>query len=111
MHLNAWGKIARDEWFKTAAIRRYAALHPDENAAASLGAIVRAFKAAVARHINDIRNSPGAPIWQRNYYEHVIRNERALTAIRQYILNNPLQWHTGRYYPHRSGDDSGQEAP
>ncbi|GAB4400744.1 MAG: hypothetical protein Kow00123_09170 [Anaerolineales bacterium] len=85
---------------------------PQNNvAAASLGAIVRAFKAAFARRINDIRGSPGAPIWQRNYYEHVIRDERALTAIRQYTLNNPLQWHADRYHPHRSGDDSGQEAP
>jgi REP element-mobilizing transposase RayT len=34
----------------------------------------------------------GQPLWQRNYYEHVIRNEVSLTAIRQYIEENPARW-------------------
>ena len=58
----------------------------------SLGAIVRSYKSSVAREINVIRATPGAPVWQRNYYEHVVRNERALHTIRQYIEDNPARW-------------------
>jgi putative transposase len=58
----------------------------------SLGAIVGNFKSVTARRINRIRHTPGLDVWQRNYYEHIIRNERALQRIREYIINNPLQW-------------------
>ena len=57
-----------------------------------LSEIVRAFKTFSSRQINDQRGTPGIPIWQRNYYEHVIRNETALNRIRQYILDNPFRW-------------------
>mgnify|MGYP000870760424 CR=1 FL=1 len=58
----------------------------------SLAAIVRAYKSAVTKRINEIDNTPGMPIWQRNYYEHIVRNEADLTRIREYIRNNPLRW-------------------
>jgi len=58
----------------------------------SLGAIIGNFKAVTSRRINRIRKTPGLTIWQRNYYEHIIRNERALAAIREYIANNPASW-------------------
>ena len=58
----------------------------------SLGAIVGAYKSTTARLINGLRRTPGAPVWQRNYYEHIIRNERDLDEIRAYVRNNPLQW-------------------
>ncbi|MDD5457784.1 MAG: transposase [Phycisphaerae bacterium] len=58
----------------------------------SLGEIVRAFKTFSARHINKIKNTPGKPIWQRNYFEHIIRNEESLNKIRNYIMNNPRNW-------------------
>ena len=58
----------------------------------SLGVIVRSFKSAVTREINMQRGTPGAPVWQRNYYEHVIRDERDLERIREYIVKNPLRW-------------------
>ena len=58
----------------------------------SLGAIVGTFKAVTARRINSIRHTTGANVWQRNYYEHVVRNEQALQRIREYIGNNPLRW-------------------
>lgn len=44
-------------------------------------------------------------VWQRNYYEHVIRNERALYAIRQYIIDNPPRWHLDRYNPDATAPD------
>ena len=50
-----------------------------------------------ARRINQIRDTPGAPVWQRNYYEHIIRTERTLRAIRDYISQNPARWRMDRY--------------
>ncbi|HXF47866.1 MAG TPA: transposase [Verrucomicrobiae bacterium] len=58
----------------------------------SLAEIVRAFKTFSARRINEFRRMPGLPIWQRNYYEHIIRNESSLNKIREYIKGNPLNW-------------------
>ena len=71
----------------------------------SLGAVVGSFKSAVTRRINARRGTPGAPVWQRNYYEHIIRNEGALHAIRRYIIENPVRWRLDRYNPHATGQD------
>ncbi len=65
----------------------------------SLGSFITGFKAAVTKQINQLRRTPGQPVWQRNYYEHIIRSERALQAIRQYIEQNPLRWDLDRYNP------------
>ena len=54
--------------------------------------VVRAFKTYSARRINTLRHTPGLPVWQRNYYEHILRGERDLENTRRYILNNPLAW-------------------
>lgn len=54
--------------------------------------IVRGFKSAVTKQINIIRNSSGVPVWQRNYYEHIIRNEESYIRISEYIKNNPKNW-------------------
>jgi REP element-mobilizing transposase RayT len=59
---------------------------------ASLPAIVRSFKSAATRRINELRSTPNIHVWQHNYYEHVIRNETDLDEIREYITNNPLKW-------------------
>ncbi|MBI4281870.1 MAG: transposase [Chloroflexi bacterium] len=61
--------------------------------------IVRGFKTFSARRINVLRNNPGTPVWQRNYFEHVIRNEAELAGIREYIQNNPAQWETDAENP------------
>jgi len=58
----------------------------------SLSTIVRSYKSAVTKQINELRNKHGLIAWQRNYYEHVIRNESELIEIQEYILNNPKQW-------------------
>jgi putative transposase len=62
----------------------------------SLSAVIRSFKAAVSRQINAAGDSPGEVLWQRNYYEHIIRNEDELNQIRQYIAENPLKWSVDR---------------
>jgi hypothetical protein len=54
--------------------------------------IIRGFKTFSARRVNELRETRGVPIWQRNYYEHVIRDEESLNRIREYILNNPAEW-------------------
>ena len=61
--------------------------------------IIRGFKTFSARRINELRDTSGAPVWQRNYYEHVVRGENELSRIREYILNNPLQWDMDRENP------------
>jgi putative transposase len=58
----------------------------------SLSVIVRAFKAAAAKRINNLRQTTGAPVWQRGYYERVLRYERELGQARGYILDNPRKW-------------------
>jgi hypothetical protein len=45
------------------------------------------------------------PVWQRNYYEHIIRNEQALERIRRYIFTNPLRWDLDLENPARTGED------
>jgi putative transposase len=54
--------------------------------------IVRVFKSFSAPRINEMRHTAGASFWQRGYYEHIVRDERELDAIRRYIVNNPLKW-------------------
>ena len=80
-------------------------LHPRGPAPHSLGAIVGSFKSAVTRRINILRGTPGARVWQRNYWEHIIRNERVLNAIRRYIVYNPDRWTWDRYNPGAVGPD------
>jgi hypothetical protein len=54
--------------------------------------LIAGFKSAVTKRINQTHGVPGADVWQRNYYEHIIRNETALNRIRQYIADNPARW-------------------
>lgn len=67
--------------------------------AGSLATIIRSFKSAVTKRINTLRDNPGVPVWQRNYYERVIRHDRELDGIRQYIADNPAKWETDDNYP------------
>ena len=57
-----------------------------------LGRLIGAFKTVSTRRVNDIRSTSGAKLWQRNYYEHVIRDDSSLQRIREYIANNPARW-------------------
>ncbi|MFH1665640.1 MAG: transposase [Candidatus Omnitrophota bacterium] len=63
-----------------------------------LGRLIGAFKTVSTKQINIIRDTPGMRLWQRNYYEHVIRDESDLNRIREYITNNPLRWEEDEYY-------------
>jgi putative transposase len=65
----------------------------------SLGRLIGAFKTVSTKKINILRDTPGIPLWQRNYYEHIIRNEDGMDKIRQYIINNPLSWEIDQLHP------------
>ena len=60
--------------------------------AATLGHVVRAFKSISAIEANKILGQSNRPFWQRNYYEHIIRDEEELSVLRQYIRDNPGNW-------------------
>lgn len=64
----------------------------------TLGAIVRGFKSSVTKKIRELSGNSELRIWQRNYYEHIIRNDNDLRRIRTYIQNNPLKWELDEYY-------------
>ena len=56
----------------------------------------------MVRRINTLAHAVGAPVWQRNYYEHVIRTDEDLLRIRQYIVENPERWDEDDLNPDRS---------
>ena len=57
-----------------------------------LGRLVGAFKTVTTKKVNLANGTPGQTLWQRNYFERVIRNDEELDRVREYIVNNPLQW-------------------
>lgn len=81
-------------------------LNPKGPARHSLGSFIAGFKSITTRRINDLRGTPGNPLWQRNYFEHIIRNTSTLENIRHYIDENPRRWETDSYYNHLPGQQS-----
>jgi REP element-mobilizing transposase RayT len=67
--------------------------------AQTVSAIVRGFKGSTTRLINELQGTPGVMLWKRNYYEHIVRDDRELQRIREYIANNPAQWALDRENP------------
>ena len=67
-------------------------LRPNGTVPGSVGAIIQNFKSITSRKINKLSGKSEEPIWQRNYYEHMIRDERDMLAITDYILTNPQNW-------------------
>jgi DNA-binding Lrp family transcriptional regulator/REP element-mobilizing transposase RayT len=123
---NNYGKIVIEEWLKSEIIRAEIELdefvlmpnhihgilsidrrgdrqvvlnHASGPKPKSLGSFIAGFKSTVTKQINNIRNKPGIPVWQRNYYEHVVRNEDDLFEIREYIVNNPIKWELDKENP------------
>ncbi|PSB02232.1 transposase [Merismopedia glauca] len=109
MQLNELGKIARSHWQQLS--QRYQNLQIDESIVMpnhlhgiiillesssdrrkSISEIIRGFKTFSTRQINGIRHQYGIPVWQRNYYDRIIRSEEELNNVREYILKNPQNW-------------------
>jgi REP element-mobilizing transposase RayT len=57
-----------------------------------LGRLIGAFKTVSTKQINLLRGTEGQVVWQRNYYEHIIRGEREMDRIHRYIESNPSMW-------------------
>ena len=64
-----------------------------------LSKVIGRFKMVSAKRINGLRQSRGSALWQRNYYEHIVRGDESLKRIRQYIIDNPAQWESDRENP------------
>lgn len=62
----------------------------------TIGAMVRGFKSATTKRINALRGTPGVAVWQRNYYEQIIRDQESLNRVRAYVAANPARWLTDR---------------
>ena len=72
----------------------------------TLGSVVAYFKYKSTKSINKFQDTSGCRLWQRNYYEHIIRNEDDLNRIREYIIYNPVQWITDPENPENVGAGS-----
>ena len=129
MLLNPYGIIVHDEWLKSTFIRseieldefiimpnhihgivsihknigqnkensQFAPIGPKNK---SISSFVAGFKSAVTKRINEMREIPKALVWQRNYYEHIIRNEKSLKKIREYVIYNPQTWENDSLFYH-----------
>jgi len=64
----------------------------------SISSFIAGFKSATTKRINELKNTPGEPVWQSNYYDHIIRNEKELKQIREYIIKNPFYWEDDELY-------------
>ena len=60
--------------------------------------IVRGLKNFSARKINQLRDTPGTAVWQRSFHDHIIRSEKSLNHLREYVENNPARWQTDTFY-------------
>jgi REP-associated tyrosine transposase len=63
-----------------------------------LSDIMRAFKSFSSRKINNLRKTRGVPVWQRSFYDRIIRNQRELDEMSKYIQSNPANWQDNEYY-------------
>ena len=68
-----------------------------------LGRLVAAFKTVTTKQLNLVQGTPGQLLWQRNFYERVIRNEDEMDRVREYIIDNPMQWEIDAENPDTAG--------
>jgi REP element-mobilizing transposase RayT len=64
-----------------------------------LGRLIGVFKTISTKHLHQTDKTNPTTIWQRNYYDHIIRNEDEVNRIREYFIQNPLQWRFDRENP------------
>ena len=124
VQLNSLGRLAEEEWKRTALVRpsvdvdlfvvmpnhlhgllsiskgksEQNPVHTATMRANSLGSIIAQFKSKVTKRSKSLANPRSLPIWKRNYYDHIVRNERSLERIRNYIIENPARWSEDRFY-------------
>ncbi|MCY4435969.1 MAG: transposase [Chloroflexi bacterium] len=64
-----------------------------------LGRLIGAFKTVSTKRVNCAHGLSGSTLWQRNFFEHIVRSVDSLMKIRQYIHDNPVRWRFDREYP------------
>ena len=67
----------------------------------TLSTIIRSFKSAVSKSAREQKQVGSEPLWQRNFFERIIRNDDGLGKAREYIVTNPLRWHLDKENPDR----------
>jgi putative transposase len=70
----------------------------------SLSAVLAGFKSVATKHVNQHRDTPGAPVWQSRYYDRILRNEREWRACQRYVEQNPARWYRDRNHPARRSE-------
>ncbi len=75
----------------------------------SVGAIVGNVKSTITRRINQMRHTPGAAVWQRGYWEHIVRTPEAHARIEDYIRLNPARWRADDLHPDAPPNPFNQE--
>lgn len=65
----------------------------------SISSFIGIFKTVVTKQINELRNTKGERIWQRNYHDHIVRNYQSFEKIGNYIEQNPQRWYEDRFNP------------
>lgn len=73
-------------------VLQYAPATAFQSPSNNLGAIICGYKSAVTKQINELNDQNGDKVWQRNYYDHIIRNRQDLNRVRKYIRDNPKNW-------------------
>jgi len=69
----------------------------------SISSFLAGFKSIATKRIDESRQTPGAPVWQRNYYERIVRNEIEFNRICEYIVSNPANWNDDENNPDNIG--------
>ena len=124
VQLNGLGRLVEEEWQRTSVVRPSVDLDqfvvmpnhlhgllcisdskveriPKSSTtmrANSLGSIIAQYKSIVTKRSRSRASSRSWPIWKRNYYDHIVRNERSLERIRTYILENPSRWSEDSFF-------------
>ena len=110
---SSWSEIPR--WFPSVALYEFVVMPNHFHGIVeiletkhALKDIVGSFKSSVTRRARERSLIGREDLWQRKYYDHIIRSERALTNIREYIRNNPIKWHVDELNPERTAFKGGR---
>ena len=118
MHLNAAGKMIEIEWlklckrFSNIILHKYvimpnhfhAILEIDTSTGKTIGDMMKAFKSiTTVKYIDGVKNNNwprfNGKLWQRSFWEYIIRTEKAYQNISNYIIKNPKKWQTDKFHP------------
>lgn len=131
MHQSAEGRLAADSWsdipIQFSAVQldavvvmpnhvhgillMTAAVDGCPEGKSTLGQIMSHYKHDCTKRVNALRGTPGVPLWQRGYYDHIIRNDRSLRILREYIANTAMRWELDSLHPNSGAGRAGRARP